>query len=156
MEENLNKYYILSGMNKKKEYNFYENIAEVFRKELYNFETIVYISAYPKDIEKNIKLSKSEKFINIGINFKTSIVLDYSYNKETVKKILNENNLIFLYGGDPYQQMKFIEDYEIGSLLRDKTLITLSAGSINICKEAVCTKDENFKVTSKYNRSRTN
>lgn len=148
----MNKYYILSGMNEN--YNFYEDIAEVFRKELCDFETIVYISAYPNDIEKNKKLSKSEQFINIGINFKTSITLDYSYSKKEVESILKENDLIFLYGGDPYQQMKFIEDYDIGYLLKDKTLITLSAGSINICKEAICTKDEDFSVTSKYKRNR--
>lgn len=46
----MNKYYILSGMDE--DYNFYENIAKVFREELYNFESIVYISAYPNDIEK--------------------------------------------------------------------------------------------------------
>lgn len=149
----MNKYYILSGMDEKNDYNFYGDIAEIFRNELYNFESIVYISAYPKDIERNKKLSKSEKFINAGINFKTSIVLDYSYDREAVKKILNENNLIFLYGGDPYQQMKFIENYEIGSLLKDKTIITLSAGSINICNEAICTKDEDFSETSKYKRN---
>lgn len=141
-------------MNEKNDYNFYDDIAEVFRKELYNFETIVYISAYPNDIEKNKKLSKSEKFINIGINFKTSIALDYSYNKKEIKSILKENDFIFLYGGDPYQQMKFIEDYDIGCLLKDKTLITLSAGSINICNEAICTKDEDFSVSSKYKRNR--
>ena len=150
----MKKYYILSGMDEENNYNFYGDIAEVFRKELKNFESIVYISAYPNDVEKNKKLSKSEKFINIGINFKTSIVLDYSYTKEEARSILKENDLIFLYGGDPYQQMKFIEDYDIGKLLKDKTIITLSAGSINICKETVCTKDEDFSITSKYNRNR--
>lgn len=150
----MNKYYILSGMDEKNDYNFYGDIAEVFRKELKNFESIVYISAYPNDVEKNKNLSKSEKFINIGINFKTSIVLDYSYTKEEARSILKENNLIFLYGGDPYQQMKFIEEYEIADILKEKTLITLSAGSINICKEVICTKDEDFSVTSKYNRNR--
>ena len=50
--------------------------------------------------------------------------------------------------------MKFIEDYDIGNLLKDKTLITLSAGSINICKEAICTKDEDFSVSLKYKRNR--
>lgn len=41
--------------------------------------------------------------------------------------------------------MKFIEDYNIGDFLKEKTLITLSAGNINICKEAICTKDEDLK-----------
>ncbi len=150
----MNKYYILSGMNEKNDYNFYENIAEVFMKELYMFDSIVYISAYPNDIEKNRKLAESEKFINIGIDFKSRIVLDYSYDKDTVRKIMNENDLIFLYGGDPYQQIEFIEKYNIGELLKEKTIITLSAGSINICKQAICTKDEDFSITSKYKRNR--
>ena len=152
----MNKYYILSGMDEKKDYNFYTNIAEVFRKELNDFDSIVYISAYPKDIEKNKNLSKSEKFINIGVKFKSSIVLDYSYTKEEVKSILKENDLIFLYGGDPYQQIKFIEEYDIVEQLENKTIITLSAGSINICKEAICTKDEDFSVSSTYKRIRFN
>lgn len=150
----MDKYFILSGMDEKNNYNFYKDIAEILKQELNEFDSIVYISAYPNNIEKNKKLSKSEKFINIGINFKTSIVLDYSYSKEEVKEILKKNQLVFLYGGNPYEQMKFIEEYEIGDLLRRKTLITLSAGSINICREAICTKDEDFEATSKYKRNR--
>ena len=83
----MNKYYILSGMDEENDYNFYEDIAEIFRKELKSFESIVYISAYPKDIERNKKLSKSEKFINAGINFRNSIALDYSYDKENALPI---------------------------------------------------------------------
>lgn len=150
----MGKYFILSSMDEKNNYNFYEDIAEILKKELYEFDSIVYISAYPNNIEKNKRLSKSEKFINIGIDFKTSIALDYSYSKEEVREILKENQLVFLYGGNPYEQMKFIEEYEIGDLLRRKTLITLSAGSINICREAICTKDEEFEVSSKYKRNR--
>lgn len=149
----MKKIYILSGMDEKNEYNFYENIADMLKKELQKYTSIVYISAYPRDVEKNKKLAKSEKFINIGIDFKASIVLDYSYSKEEAHRILEENDLIFLYGGDPYQQMKFILDYDIEELLKSKTLIALSAGSINICKKAICTKDEDFSVTSNYERN---
>lgn len=153
-ESNMNKIYILSGMDKEKDFNFYENIAGIFRKDLQRFNSIVYISAYPKDIEKNKKLSRSEKFINIGIEFKTSIALDYSYSKEEAQQILAENDLIFLYGGDPYQQMEFILDYDLKDFLKSKTIIALSAGSINICPKAICTKDEDFSVTSQYSRNR--
>ena len=50
--------------------------------------------------------------------------------------------------------MKFILDFGIGDMLKEKTLITLSAGSINISNDAICTKDEDFDVTSKYKRIR--
>ena len=146
------KCYILSGMDEKNDYNFYKEIGDLLKKELSEYKNIVYISAYPNNFEKNNELAKSEKFTNIGINFENSIVLDYSYTKENAKEIINNNELIFLYGGDPYQQMKFMQEYDLIELLRNKVLITLSAGSINLCEDAICTKDEDFSVTSKYRR----
>ena len=147
------KYYILSGMDEKNDYNFYKEIGDLLKKELSDFKNIVYISAYPNNIEKNLRLAKSEIFSKIGINFKNSIVLDYSYTKENAKKILENNELIFLYGGDPYQQIKFMREYELIDLLRNKVLITLSDGSINLSEDAICTKDEDFENTTKFKRN---
>lgn len=148
----MTKYYILSGMDEKNDYNFYKEIGDLFIKELSEFKTIVYISAFPNNIEKNMELAKSERFSKIGINFKKSIVLDYSYTKEKAREVIRNNDLVFLYGGDPYQQIKFMQEYELIDILRDKVLITLSAGSINLCNDAICTKDKDFSVTSKYKR----
>lgn len=146
------KCYILSGMDEKNDYNFYREIGDLLKKELSEYKNIVYISAYPDNFEKNIELAKSKKFTNIGINFENSIVLDYSYTKEKAKEITKNNELFFLYGGDPYQQMKFMQEYDLIELLRNKILITLSAGSINLCEDAICTKDEDFSVTTRYKR----
>lgn len=147
------KCYILSGMDEKNDYNFYKEIGDLLKKELSEYKNIVYISAYPNNIEKNLRLAKSEIFSKIGINFKNSIVLDYSYTKENAKEILENNKLIFLYGGDPYQQIKFMREYELIDLLKNKVLITLSAGSINLSKDAICTKDEDFESTTQYKRN---
>lgn len=147
------KYYILSGMDEKNDYNFFKEIGILLKKELSHFNNIVYISAYPNNIEKNLRLAKLEIFSKIGINFKNSIVLDYSYKKENAKEILENNELIFLYGGDPYQQIKFMREYELIDLLKNKVLITLSAGSINLSKDAICTKDEDFETTTQYKRN---
>ena len=146
------KCYILSGMDEKNDYNFYREIGDLLKKELSEYKNIVYISAYQDNFEKNIELAKSKKFTNIGINFENSIVLDYSYTKEKAKEITKNNELFFLYGGDPYQQMKFMQEYDLIELLRNKILITLSAGSINLCEDAICTKDEDFSVTTRYKR----
>ena len=147
------KCYILSGMDEKNDYNFYKEIGDLLKKELSEYKNIVYISAYPNNIEKNLRFAKSEIFSKIGINFKNSIVLDYSYTKENAKEILENNELIFLYGGDPYQQIKFMREYELIDLLKNKVLITLSAGSINLSKDAICTKDEDFESTTQYKRN---
>ena len=145
------KYYLLSGMNKENGYNFYKDIGNIFKKELKKFDTIIYIPTYPENKDKCIELSHSENFRNIGIYFDRSIVLDYSYSINQVKEIISENELIFLYGGNPYKQMDFIIKYGIRDLIKNKTIIGLSAGSINMCKKAICTKDEDFKESNMYN-----
>lgn len=144
------KYYLLSGMDVKNDYNFFNDIAKKFKKDLERFDTIVYISTYPENKEKCEKLSKSEKFKNIGINFEKSIVLDNTYSQEEINKTINENKLFFLYGGNPFKQMEFINRYNLTELVKDKTIIGLSAGSINMCKKAICTKDEDFKESKLY------
>lgn len=144
------KYYLLSGMNESNDYNFYDDIACKFKEELKDFETIVYIPTYPENKEKCNNLAKSEKFKNIGINFKRSIVLDNSYNKEEVKETIEQNELIFLYGGDPFKQIEFINKYNIKELIKNKVIIGLSAGSINMCKNSICTKDEDFNESKMY------
>ena len=144
------KYYLLSGMDERDGYKFFSNIAKILKEELKVFDTIIYIPTYPDNKEKCEKLSKSEKLNNIGINIKKSIVLDYSYTKEKVKKIIKENELFFLYGGNPYKQIEFLNSYNMEELLRDKIIIALSAGSINMSKKAICTRDEEFEVSNMY------
>lgn len=144
------KYYLLSGMDENNDYNFFSDIAQKFKKDLKRFNTIIYIPTYPENKEKCTELSKSEKFKNIGIHFEKSIVLDNSYTKEEIKKIINENELFFLYGGNPYTQIDFINQFSITEMIRNKVIIGLSAGSINMCKNAICTKDDDFKESSLY------
>lgn len=144
------KYYLLSGMDKNNNYNFYRDIAERFKKELKDFNTIVYIPTYPNNKEKCFELSKSNMFKNIGIKFKKSIVLDYSYNIKDIREALDRTELVFLYGGNPYNQIDFINKYKIKDLIKNKTIIGLSAGSINMCKKAICTKDEDFNESKIY------
>lgn len=114
------KYYLLSGMNKENGYNFYKEIGNIFKKELKKFDTIIYIPTYPENKDKCIELSHSENFRNIGIYFDRSIVLDYSYSINQIKESISENELIFLYGGNPYKQMEFIIKYGIRDLIKIK------------------------------------
>ena len=143
------KYYLLSGMDENN--NFFPSIAEIFRNDFRNIETIVYVPTHPENKEKCEELSRTDIFKNIGINFKKVIVLDNSYSIDEVKNIINENELFFLYGGDPYTQIDFINRYNIAELIKDKLIIGLSAGSINMSKNAICTKDEDFDESNVYN-----
>jgi peptidase E len=144
------KYYLLSGMDEKNDYNFYPDIAKIFKNELKSFNTIVYIPTYPDNKEKCEKLSKSEKFKNIGINFDKSIVLNNYYSANEIQEIISKNELFFLYGGNPYKQIEFIEKYNIAKMIKNKVVIGLSAGSINMCKKSICTQDEDFEESSLY------
>lgn len=144
------KYYLLSGMDEKNSYNFFDDIAKKFKKDLERFNTIVYIPTYPENKEKCESLSKSENFKNIGINFEKSIVLSNYCSDKELQKIINENELFFLYGGNPFRQIDFINKHNITELIRNKVIIGLSAGSINMCKNAICTKDEDFEKSEMY------
>lgn len=144
------KYYMLSGMDKENNYNFYANIAKIFKEDLVQFRNIVYIPTYPENKEKCEKLAKKRIFENIGVYFEKKIVLNNSYNMECIKDALNNNELFFLYGGNPYKQINFINRMNIDKLIKNKTIIGLSAGSINMCKKAICSKDDEFKESRMY------
>lgn len=142
------KYYLLSGMNMNNE--FFPDIAKVFKKDFKEIDTIVYIPTYPDNEEKCEKLAKKNIFKNIGIDFKKYIVLNNSYSSDDIKEIIKNNKLFFLYGGDPYKQIEFIKQYNITLLIKNKFIIGLSAGSINMCRKAICTKDEDFDFSNMY------
>ena len=95
------KYFLLSGMDENNEYNFFQNISEIFKKELKKYNKIVYIPAYPENEEKCKKLSKTKIFENIGIEFEESIVLSNVMSTNEIKEIINENELRLLYGVNP-------------------------------------------------------
>lgn len=144
------KYYMLSGLDAKNDYNFYPEEAEILKKNLKNFNTLVYIPTYPDDIEKCNALANKPLFENIGIKFDKVIVLNDSYTKSEIRQIMSENELFFLFGGNPFKQIDFINKNNITELIKNKTIIGLSAGSINMCKVALCTKDEDFANSTTY------
>ena len=144
------KYYLLSGMDEKNDYNFFSNIAEIFKKELCEFNSIVYIPTYPDKRDKCKKLAESNIFKNIGITFERIIVLDNTYTEDEIKNVINENELFFLYGGNPYKQIEFINKYKISELIKNKVIIGLSAGSINMSEISICTKDDEFEESQMY------
>ena len=108
-------------------------------------ENFVFIPTVPEDInisEKYFDLTKN-LFQSIGINFKTSTLLDRRYSSKEAKKIIKNATAIFLSGGDTLNQFKFIKEYQLEKALDEftGTLMGLSAGAINLGETSMVFKD---------------
>ena len=111
---------------------------------------ITFISSMPTDYERNDKqLSQyREMFYKIGINFSKSTVIDKRLNKDSAKKKIENSDIVFLLGGTPELQMKFINEYELLKIIKNVPIVIgVSAGSLNQSKRVIYRDDfDNYSV----------
>lgn len=115
------------------ENNFLNNL----KKYLKNNRKFVLIASDPTKYEQNdlfLNIDKDALLLS-GIEFKEYIVLD-NRNKDNVKELLANADLIFLCGGNTLIQNTFFNDIELNKYLNntDSTIVGISAGSINAAK----------------------
>lgn len=86
-------------------------------------------------------------FKNINIEFKNYYVIDNRIDRSNIKEIINNSDIIYLLGGNPRQQMKNIEQYNLITSLKNfkGLIIGVSAGAMNQAKK-VKYLDENNKL----------
>lgn len=98
----------------------------------------VLIASNPDSYEKNdIYLNMDIKALDLsGIKFKEYVVLD-NRNKNDIFKVLNNASLIFLCGGNTYEQNKFFNDIKLKDYIKDidACIVGISAGSINSAED---------------------
>ncbi len=141
-------YYLFSGINKEK--GFTDIQAKYLKEDLDTASSIVFIASIPLDYERSDKqLTQYITIFNkIGIIFKNSSVIDKRVDFELAKKMINDADVVFLLGGSPELQMRFILEYDLADVIRKSSAILgVSAGSMNMCKRIVY-KDEfdDFKM----------
>lgn len=94
---------------------------------------------------------KNDKYINIFLNMFASngIIFDDSYiiDKRTTPKkavqYIEKADIVWISGGDTLKQITYLKEYDIIPYLqgRDGITIGMSAGSINMAKRVVLSKD---------------
>lgn len=133
------KIYLLSGPDK---YKGYSNILKAdINREIKNIKCLVGIAASPNNIEKNEKMFYGDGVcpgvVNMlkscGIEIAETILLDNRIDEQTAKSIIKRSDAIYLLGGDPMSQYKFIESIGCLELLKvfSGIVFGISAGSMN-------------------------
>lgn len=122
---------------------FLKNMKESIK----DYNKFVIIASDPDNYELNDNYLKldTEILALSGLKFKESLVLD-NRNKEDIGNILKNSSLIFLSGGNTFQQNMFLNAIRLKDYIKetDACIVGISAGAINSA-EIVFSSPENEK-----------
>ena len=142
---------LFSGCDKVKGFN--SRIKEVINKELDRYNSMAIICA-SDDYSKNDTLidGTSDK---IGIrsmfnNIKNFYLIDRRTSVDDMMNIIKKVDIIYLFGGNPLIQLDIIKRIDYKELFKDKVLLGVSAGSMNLGKIGYYSKDEDYDKTFFY------
>jgi len=139
-------YYLLSGNDKEK--GFYQSAKKYLQKDIKNNSNIVFISSSFNDIEKNDVYYKNmlRIFNDINISFDNTYLIDSRVSKNNAINYINNSDVIYLMGGNPFKEMESIKKYNLINVLREFNgiIIGVSAGSINMNKNICYINNGNY------------
>lgn len=138
--------YLFSGINKEK--GFDEVQSKYLKEDIKQDQIITFIASVFNEHEKNLfyKNKTIEWFLKIGINFKKVYLIDNNVTKKQAHEYVNNSNIIYLMGGDPYLQNNSLNEYDLKNLIKTKPfVIGVSAGSLNQTKRVIY-EDSNNEV----------
>ena len=144
-------YYLMSGLDK--EFGFSKEVKEALKRDIHGGRLVVISSTFSKK-EKNDKYHPIiiHWFTLCGISFEQIDFIDARTEVSVAQDLVREANVVFLSGGDTLQQIKWIKEYGLIDILRNRNGVTIgvSAGSINMAVHALCIKDEEVEETVRY------
>ena len=142
---------LFSGCDKVKGFN--TRINEVINKELNRYNSIAIICA-SDDYSKNDTLidGTSDKIgiRNMFNSIKEFYLIDRRTSVDDMISIIKKVNIIYLFGGNPLIQLDIIKRIDYKELFKDKVLLGISAGSMNLGKIGYYSKDEDYDKTFFY------
>ena len=150
------KIYLLSGGDKLKGMITKEQ-EELLKADLKGKTNLVLIGA-KREYEKNdIYFNGDDSILGTIKYFAFSDLtkfnlIDGRTSKEDGLQLLKKADIIYLQGGDPFVQLKYIKDNGYDDFLKDYDgiLLGLSAGTMNLGKIAFYSKDEDYHETIFY------
>lgn len=124
---------------------FPKEIAERLREALAERESIVFVSAWPEDYERNDSDLEGMygMFLEYGMDFGEHLVIDRRRKAADARDAVRRASCVFLMGGHPGQQLRMIEDMGLDSVIREYVPVVLgvSAGAINMAVRSLDTKE---------------
>lgn len=123
---------------------FGHGLGDMFKAELKDTKSIVYIPGSPEKIEKaktKYIPAFTEHFKNVGIVFDQVNIISPELSKEQAKEMIKNASFIMLMGGDPFKQKDMCERLGILEDIKrfDGILLGFSAGAMLMSKHIIIT-----------------
>ncbi len=120
-------------------------VAERLRGALSQRGSIVFISVWPRDYERNDGdlAGMYRMFTEQGMAFGRHSVIDCRWEPSKAVDELREASCVFLMGGHPGQQIQLIRDMGLDAAIREcgGAVLGVSAGAINMARRSLDTKE---------------
>ena len=124
---------------------FPKGIAGKLEEALGERESIVFVSAWPEDHERNDSDLEGmyHMFLEWGMDFEAHSVIDGRSQAQRAQAALRQASCIFLMGGHPGMQLSMIADKGLDRAIQESGAVVLgiSAGAINMAARALDTKE---------------
>ena len=124
---------------------FPAEVAEALGKALACRESLVFVSAWPEDYERNDSdcAGMYGMFLEYGLSFARHTVVDQRMEAARAAALVREASCVFLMGGHPGQQRQLLHRLGLDPVLRDFSGVVLgvSAGALNMARRSLDTKD---------------
>lgn len=150
------KIYLLSGGDKLKGI-FTKEQEELLKTDLKGKKNLVSIGAKMEYEKNDIYFYGDDSTLGVKKCFIFSDLTNFNLidgrtSKEDGLKLLKNADIIYLQGGDPFVQLKYIKNNGYDDFLEnyDGILLGLSAGTMNLSKIAFYSKDEDYPETIFY------
>ncbi len=150
--------YYCSGFNV--DNAFGHGLGDMFKTELKDTKSIVYIPGNPEKVEK-AKTKYIPKFTkhfkNVGIEFDRVNLITPELTSDEAKKMIKEASFVMLMGGDPFKQKEMCEQLDILEELKkfDGIMMGFSAGAMLMSKYIIiipCSEEyPNFHIEDGLN-----
>lgn len=123
---------------------FGHGLGDIFKTELKDQKSIVYIPGSPEKIEKaktKYIPAFTNHFKNVGINFETINLITPDLTSEEAKTMISNASFIMLMGGDPFKQKALCEKLGILEDLKNYNgvMVGFSAGAMLMSKYIIIT-----------------
>lgn len=150
--------YLLSGPGKST--GFPKKIKEQLKEDFISKKNIVFIPTTPDNFEKNdLYVYGNNESVTGIINYLKEIsklekidIIDYRMSNQEAKKSIEEADVLYLLGGNPFAQIEYLREQGYDKLIKKFSglIIGTSAGAMNLGKVVYCSKDEDFDESSFY------
>lgn len=142
---------MFSGCDKVKGFN--SRIKEVINKELDRYNSMVIICASDNYSKNDNLIDGTSDKIGIRSMFnsiKEFHLIDERTSVDDMINIIKKVDIIYLFGGNPLIQLDIIKRIDYKELFKDKLLLGMSAGSMNLGKIGYYSKDDDYDKTFFY------